>query len=163
MMRATKQPKLSNKLPTERGTVTVELALVVPILLVLLFGIAEFGLLFRDLLILKNAAREGSRAGAVGATTAAISDTALSVATGLNIEDISITLKNGTCNEETGTWSWTDLGDAESHNNAPPGTQVRIALSYSHTLVAAGLFTGLGDEEGSSTITITAASAMRRE
>lgn len=147
----------------DQGTATVELALVAPILLVLLFGIAEFGLLFKDLLILNNAAQAGSRAAALGATTTTIADTVLNAAAQLNTEDLSITQQYGTYNEETQTWSWVDLGDAEGHNDAPAGAQIRIALAYAHTLVAAGLFPSLGDEEGGSTITVTAASVMRRE
>ena len=45
----------------ERGVALVEFALVVPILVVLLFGIWEFGRLFESQLIVTNAAREGAR------------------------------------------------------------------------------------------------------
>lgn len=157
------QPKLSSKLRREPGTVAVEFALVAPLLLVLLFGIAELGLLFKDLLILNNAAREGGRAGALGATTSTIAETSLSSTTGLRTEDISITQQYGTYDEETQTWTWMALGDNEDQNNAPAGAQVKITLSYPHTLVTAGLFPGLGDEEGGATVTLTAVSVMRRE
>ncbi len=57
---------------TDLGSVTVEMVLVTPILLTLLFGIIEFGLIFKDVAILKQATREGTRTAAVGATTTQI-------------------------------------------------------------------------------------------
>lgn len=44
-----------------KGAVSVEMALVMPILLVVMFGIIEFGQLFFVRLTLGNAAREGAR------------------------------------------------------------------------------------------------------
>ncbi len=157
------QPTLPRKLRENLGTVTVEFALVAPLLLVLLFGIAEFGLLFKDLLMLNNAAQEGSRAGALGATTVTIGDTVLSAATGLATENLSVTQEYGIYNEETQIWTWMTLGDHEYFNDAPTGAQIRITLDYPHTLVTAGLFPQLGDEEGGGTVTLAAASVMRRE
>jgi len=45
----------------QRGAVLVEMALVVPILLVLFVGIVDYGLILREYQILQNAAREGAR------------------------------------------------------------------------------------------------------
>jgi Flp pilus assembly protein TadG len=45
--------------------VAVEFALVLPILLVILFGIIEFGLIMYDKAVLTNASREAARAGIV--------------------------------------------------------------------------------------------------
>jgi Flp pilus assembly protein TadG len=45
----------------QRGAVLVEMALVLPILLVLFVGIVDFGLILREYQILQNAAREGAR------------------------------------------------------------------------------------------------------
>ena len=51
------------------GAAAVELALVLPILLLLLFGIISFGIVFAQKLALSNAAREAARFGTVGLTT----------------------------------------------------------------------------------------------
>ena len=48
-----------------RGASAVEFALVLPILIVILFGIIEFGLLMYNKAVITNASREGARAGIV--------------------------------------------------------------------------------------------------
>ena len=50
---------------TQRGTSTVEMAIVLPLLLMLVFGIGEFGIAFTQKQALTNATREGARAGVV--------------------------------------------------------------------------------------------------
>ena len=45
----------------ERGVAVVEFALVVPLLLLILFGIIEFGILFYDKAVITNASREAAR------------------------------------------------------------------------------------------------------
>ena len=47
----------------ERGAALVELAIVLPLLLLILVGIIEFGLLFYNQQVLTNSSREGARAG----------------------------------------------------------------------------------------------------
>jgi len=51
---------------TERGQTLVELALVLPVIILILFGTLEFGRLFHSYIVITNAAREGARLGAVG-------------------------------------------------------------------------------------------------
>lgn len=57
---------MRNSLDDERGAAAVELALLLPILLVLVFGIIEFGRGYNAKLTLTHAAREAARAYAVG-------------------------------------------------------------------------------------------------
>ena len=49
----------------ERGASAVEFALLLPVLILILFGIVEFGLAFYTQQVLTNASREGARAGIV--------------------------------------------------------------------------------------------------
>ncbi|MEM5328150.1 TadE/TadG family type IV pilus assembly protein [Paraburkholderia sp. JHI2823] len=49
----------------QRGVAAVEFALVLPVLLLLLFGIIEMGLFLYDKAVITNASREGARAGVV--------------------------------------------------------------------------------------------------
>jgi len=50
----------------ENGSSAVEFALVLPILIMLIFGVVEFGIAFGDFLAITHAAREGARLAAVG-------------------------------------------------------------------------------------------------
>ena len=51
---------------TERGQSLVEFALVIPVLLILVFGIIDFGMGLRAYITVTQATREGARFGAVG-------------------------------------------------------------------------------------------------
>jgi Flp pilus assembly protein TadG len=59
--------RIPNQLRREDGAAAVEFALIVGVLVILLFGMLQFGLAFFELQNLRAAAREGGRAGAVGA------------------------------------------------------------------------------------------------
>ena len=67
---------LHKKLRSESGASAVEFALLLPVLMMILFGIIEFGLALHRQAILTNASREGARLGIVQSvppiTTAAV-------------------------------------------------------------------------------------------
>lgn len=50
----------------QQGQSMVELALILPIIIIILFGILEFGRIFHSYIIITNAAREGARVAVVG-------------------------------------------------------------------------------------------------
>ncbi len=56
----------------QQGQALLELALALPILLLLIFGIIQFGIIFLDNQVINQAAREGVRVGAVGGSDAEI-------------------------------------------------------------------------------------------
>jgi hypothetical protein len=56
---------MRKKIASQKGAALVEFALVLPILLVLVFGIIEFGVMLYDKAVITNASREGARAGIV--------------------------------------------------------------------------------------------------
>jgi Flp pilus assembly protein TadG len=56
---------MTNRLKNERGQTLTELALVLPILVVLVLAIAQFGVAFNNYVTLTDAARAGARVGAV--------------------------------------------------------------------------------------------------
>src|SRR5450631_1966692 len=53
----------------ERGAEAVEFALVVPVFLILVFGIIDFGYMINHDTLINNASREGAREGALNPTT----------------------------------------------------------------------------------------------
>lgn len=57
---------LSKRLKNETGASAVEFAIILPVLILILFGIFEFGMAYRDYLAITHAAREGARMAAVG-------------------------------------------------------------------------------------------------
>jgi Flp pilus assembly protein TadG len=52
---------VTSRARSERGAELIEFALVLPLLLVLVLGIVDFGFLFQRLEVITNAAREGAR------------------------------------------------------------------------------------------------------
>lgn len=76
--------RLAGRLGSERGAAAVEFALVVPVLLLLLFGIIEFGRVYNTQIELTGAAREGARVMAISNNPAAARAAARAGAPSLN-------------------------------------------------------------------------------
>jgi Flp pilus assembly protein TadG len=57
--------RLRKRMRSERGAELIEFALTLPLLLLLVLGIIEFGFMFQEYEVVTNAAREGARIGAL--------------------------------------------------------------------------------------------------
>ncbi len=57
--------KMIKRLRCQKGVAAVEFAIILPVLMLIIFGIIEFGLLMYDKQVITNASREGARAGIV--------------------------------------------------------------------------------------------------
>jgi Flp pilus assembly protein TadG len=98
---------------TDRGQATVEVALVLPVLVVLLLVILQIGLLARDLVLVTHASREAARAAAVDPDPSAA---------------VAAALAAGGLAEDRLTVAVTGRGDA--------GSRVRATVTYrAHTQV----------------------------
>jgi Flp pilus assembly protein TadG len=75
-----------------KGQALVETALILPIIIVILMGIIDFGLLFNNYLVIANAAREGARSAAVGSTDALITTSINNMTATLDQTKITITI-----------------------------------------------------------------------
>jgi Flp pilus assembly protein TadG len=76
-----------------RGLALVEAALFLPLLIVLLFGLIEYGWMFLKAQQIANASRNGARAGVlVGATNSEVSSAVTQVMTAANLDDSGYTL-----------------------------------------------------------------------
>lgn len=53
---------------SQSGIAAIELAIILPVLMLILFGIINFGTVFYDYITITNAAREGARWGSINAT-----------------------------------------------------------------------------------------------
>jgi Flp pilus assembly protein TadG len=74
------------------GQALVEMALVLPLLIILLMGIFETGRIFGAQLVLNDLARQGARYGVVGHTDTEIYTTITSECAWLNPTDINVTI-----------------------------------------------------------------------
>ena len=84
-MRARRTPDRKRRRPADPGLAAVEFALILPVLVILLFGIVVAGTVYVDHLRVQSAAHDGARAGAIapgqGCSTAVGRVTALRNAT----------------------------------------------------------------------------------
>ncbi len=146
------------------GISTVEMAMVLPLLLMLLFGIIEFGLIVKDVMGINQAGREGARSAAVGATPSAIDARIDGAAATLDTSQLTKLYEARHFYPGSATWGdWTVLGTYEGHNNAMDGDQIRVSIDYTHQLVSGGLFSALADNPEEGTMTLSTAVIMRRE
>lgn len=79
----------------EWGQAMVEFALVIPIFLLVVFAIVDFGMGFHAWITVSNASREGARIGVVGADSVAIEAKVRDTASSLNHdEDLTVVVTN---------------------------------------------------------------------
>ncbi len=90
------------RMKKNKGQSLVETALILPVLLLLLTGIIDFGLLFNSYLVVSNASREGARQAAVGKTDAEIRSAASNAAVSLDPARLEIGITPGEAARDTG-------------------------------------------------------------
>lgn len=78
----------------EKGAVIVETAIILPLFIIILIGVLEFGIVFHNYLILQNASREGARYGSVGHTAPEIEQRVRDFAFHLDTPNLSVTVVN---------------------------------------------------------------------
>jgi Flp pilus assembly protein TadG len=109
----------------ERGAAAVEFALVVPILLLLVFGIVDFGMMLNRDTMVNNASRDGVRAASLGATSTEVKSI---VATNLGVplNEVSTTV---TCTKPDGSACTTY--DAQSVS----GGIAVVTVTFEHSFI----------------------------
>lgn len=146
-----------------RGGAAVEMALVVPVLVLLMFGVVELGLMMQSLTQVRTVAREGAREASVGSLPDDVLNRMEATASTLNPDAIEYSLQYRTYSAG-GSWgAWTTLGSDGDRNDAPPGAHVRAAVTYAHPLALPGLFGLFADDPEAGTRTLEAEVVMRRE
>jgi Flp pilus assembly protein TadG len=89
--------RIARRLLGERGAAAVEFALVVPVLLLLLFGIVEFSKAFNAQATLSAAAREAARTMALANDATQARSAAVAAASSLGVGASSIAITPATC------------------------------------------------------------------
>jgi Flp pilus assembly protein TadG len=145
-----------------RGVASVELAMLLPILSLLLFGTVEVGNMFSAYLRLHNMAREGARCAALGDPPSEVTSRSLAAGT-LPADSLSSECEYRVWTEGSGWGDWVSLGSDGSANNAPSGAQVRVQLTYDYHLVVGRLFRSLADDPESGVKELMCQVVMCRE
>jgi Flp pilus assembly protein TadG len=79
-------------LKNEKGQSLVEFAILLPVLLLLLMGILEFGLMLNSYLTINNSAREGARFGIVAGSNLEIKELINSISPNLESENLEVNI-----------------------------------------------------------------------
>lgn len=122
-----------------RGQALVELALIVPVLLLLVLGVVVFGRLFNAYMTIQHAAREGARLGILGASDAEITNRVLDNVVSLNPAQVSV-------------------GISPAPGSRTSGTILTVQVSYDFTVMMPLLSSLIG-----TSVPITATLSMRVE
>ena len=134
----------------------MEFALCASLLLLILFGLIEMGLLLGDQATLDEAAREAARSLAVGSAPSVATNRGLTAANGLPLTGTNISLQRSHPDANGNATAWVTVGVSGTNNDATTGDFVRATITYAHPLLTSLVFPG-------GTKTLTAATVMRRE
>ena len=88
--------KSKSKLRNEKGASAVEFALVLPLFVMLIFGMFQFGIAFNNWIAITHAAREGARLAAVGQYDEQFEQTVKDRAPSVDIQSITVSGLGGT-------------------------------------------------------------------
>ena len=138
------------RLRSERGAEIVELALVLPILMLVLGGIVDFGFLFKNYEVVTNAAREGARFAVVPTVTAGEVQTRVNLflsAGGLVPANATVTVDHVTV----------------ALDSIRSVAAVRVHVLYPHTYMVLGPLMQLTGAAPLGTTPLSAAATMRTE
>ncbi|MFP3984294.1 MAG: TadE/TadG family type IV pilus assembly protein [Desulfurivibrionaceae bacterium] len=136
----------------ERGASAVEFALILPVLLLILFGIIEFGILLFDKAMLTNASREGARAGIVYDTPTRMTQDEIEEVVLNYCQAHLITFSDGSTDPEVDT-------DPPDPENLTSGDSLTVTVNYQYDfLLLPNLNTDLA-----SGINLEATTTMRAE
>jgi Flp pilus assembly protein TadG len=128
----------------EKGQSLAEFALVVPIFLLLIFAIVDFGMGFHAYITVTNSAREGARVGAVGSDAATIETRVRDTADSLNQANLTVTVTNA---------------------QGTPGESVVVDTSYQYSFLTplAGIVQFISGDSIGPTLTLSSSADMRLE
>jgi Flp pilus assembly protein TadG len=125
----------------ERGSALVEMAMVLPLLLILVLGVVDFGFMINRTTLISNASREGAREAAFGGTAADIEAAVRSAAWSLVQIDLNVSV---TCTKADGTACPGVSYDSESE----PGGSAIVSIEYTHHMITPLMgLVGIGPDE----------------
>lgn len=146
---------------SERGAALVELALILPLLLVVIAGIVDFGFAFQRFEVIANAAREGARIGSMSGHSAAFVQNRVRayVKQGLNFNDATLNTVMPAGTSVVVTHPDVTIPLSGGGSVVAPATQVDTY--FHHRFMLLGPIMGLIDKNWGSSITLKSSSVMR--
>jgi Flp pilus assembly protein TadG len=136
---------------TQKGLATVEAAIILPVFLLVMFAIMEFGIILYDKAVITNASREAARSGIAlrnpKLTTAQISAVATNYCTAslanFNAANLTVT----------------------ANQSAPPnfGTPLSVNVSYRYNFILGNFFSVLSGGVIPNSLTLLAQTTMNNE
>jgi Flp pilus assembly protein TadG len=135
--------KAGGRLRREDGQALVEFAVVLPVLLMIVTGIIQFGLLFNKYITLTDAARNGAQTLAIGRGLSNPCDPAVlqtvqsGSATGLTAAQVTPSFSSGSDFCGTGTYTYNTSGNA--NGTEIQGDQATVTATQPFTLSVFGM------------------------
>lgn len=151
----------------QKGAAMVEFALILPLFLVLVFGIIEFSLMLYDQALITNASREAARSD-IALRVPAATDTALNtqssnIATNYCGKAISFA-SGATCTASLYyNNSATKLGNTGTSVITVSGAPFKATVNYTYTTLVIGALLNLIHGSFSNTVSLSATSIMSTE
>jgi len=121
-------------LKDQNGGAAVEFALILPLLIVLLFGIVEFGLLTYNKQIITNASREGARAGIVIRNPIRLTDAQIQAVAIKYAQKYLVTFGSGTLSFNPA------ITPPEPRSGALLGTNLTFTVEYPYDFLVLSAF-----------------------
>lgn len=87
-----KEVVVLKNLKNEKGQALVEFAIILPILLLIVMGIVQFGMVINSYITIENASREGARAGIIGSTDQEIQYLIVTTSPNLDPKNLTVTI-----------------------------------------------------------------------
>lgn len=155
---------------SQQGQTLVEFALILPLLLILVFGIVEFAIIFYDKAVVTNASREGARRGSVASYTvdtgaydpldlSEVQSAVSNYLSGRIIDFASGSSTTSVCWASVPTGPWDNCISPPPAQPSPPGSNyLRVVVSYPYSYLVLPNFLG-----GNPTINLSAETIMRME
>ena len=139
--------KRFKKINNQNGAAMVEFAFVLPLLLILVCGVIEFGVMFYDKAVITNASREGARAGITGLGHPEIKQIVLNYC--------NVNLVNLGSND--------DALDPDKILISSDGTDLIVRLEYRYDLLIGSIYKFYAPHKEILNTTISAETVMRME
>jgi len=141
----------------QKGAAIVEFAIVLPLLILLLMGAIEFGILYYNKQVITNASREGARAGIIAYGRDLYSNDAAICELVKNYCKSHLITFSGSPDLECSDITLDPLEGVRSSSGFVFGSSFKVTVAYDYDFLVPSLF-GFGD-----ILTISATTMMKRE